>query len=77
MVRGRDRQTIFRDDQDRKGSVDRPATVRRLTGLRVLAGALLPDDTHPLVRTGDRSLSAAIMVGEGITLKELLAGRGA
>jgi len=60
MVRGLDRQTIFRDDEDRKCFLDRLATVCRVTGLRVLACALLPNHAHFLVRTGNRPLSAAM-----------------
>jgi len=60
MVRGLDRQTIFRDDEDRKDFVDRLARVCEVTGLRVLAWALLPNHAHLLVRTGDRPLSAAM-----------------
>jgi len=60
MVRGLDRQTIFRDDEDRRDFVDRLATVCRATGLRILAWALLPNHAHLLVRTGGRPLSAAM-----------------
>lgn len=60
MVRGLERQTIFRTEQDRVDFVERLAKVCERTGLAVLAWALLPNHFHLLVRTGRRPLSTAM-----------------
>lgn len=60
MVRGLERQTIFRSEQDREDLVGRLDRVCHKTGLAVLAWALLPNHFHLLVRTGPRSLATAM-----------------
>ncbi len=60
MVRGLDRQVIFRDDADRTDFLARLADVVGATGLTVLAWVLLPNHTHLLVRTGPRPLVRAM-----------------
>ena len=57
MVRGIDRQVIFRDDPDRTDFLARLATAVKVGGLAVYAWALLPNHAHLLVRTGPRSLA--------------------
>jgi REP element-mobilizing transposase RayT len=57
MVRGLDRQVIFRDDTDRAEFVRRLAAIAESSGLCVFAWALLPNHAHLLVRTGQRSLA--------------------
>lgn len=60
MVRGLDRQTIFRTDEDRQDFVDRLAGVCGSTGHVVLAWALLPNHLHLLVRTGHKPLATGM-----------------
>lgn len=60
MVRGLNRQVIFRTDQDREDLVKRIGRVCADTGLTVLAWALLPNHFHLLVRTGRLPLAAAM-----------------
>lgn len=57
MVRGIDRQVIFRDDSDRNDFLGRLATAVKRGGLVVYAWALLPNHAHMLVRTGARPLA--------------------
>src|SRR5574341_919213 len=52
MVRGLERQAIFRTEEDRRDFVDRLAKICDKTGLAVLGWALLPNHFHLLVRTG-------------------------
>ncbi len=56
MVRGLERQPIFRDDADRADFVTRLAALAESGALCVLAWALLPNHAHLLVRTGTRAL---------------------
>jgi len=60
MVRGLDRQTIFRADEDRQDFVDRLARVCGSTGHVVLAWALLPNHLHLLLRTGYKPLATGM-----------------
>jgi REP element-mobilizing transposase RayT len=60
MVRGLDRQTIFRADEDRYDFVDRLAKACESTGLAVLAWALVPNHLHLLVRTGHKPLASGM-----------------
>src|SRR5512139_756093 len=60
MVRGLDRQMIFRDDPDRADFVARLAALTEAGGLIVYAWALLPNHAHLLVRTGARPLARAM-----------------
>jgi len=60
MVRGLDRQLIFRDDQDRDDFVRRLACLVETQALTVYAWALLPNHLHLLVRTGARPLSRSM-----------------
>jgi len=60
MVRGLDRQTIFRADEDRQDFADRLARVCESTGHVVLAWALLPNHLHLLVRTGHKPLATGM-----------------
>jgi putative transposase len=62
MVRGLDRQPIFRTDEDRREFLDRLGDACDVTDLRVLAWALLPNHAHLLVRTGVRPLSTAMRI---------------
>ena len=57
MVRGLDRQAIFRDEADRRDFVGRLAALAEAGALGVSAWALLPNHLHLLVRTGTRPLS--------------------
>jgi len=57
MVRGLDRQVIFRDDRDRDDFVRRVATLAEAGYLAVYAFAVLPNHVHLLVRTQTRPLS--------------------
>lgn len=56
IVRGLDRQDIFRDDRDRQDLLARLSTLVRAGALRVYAWALLPDHAHFLLRTAGRPL---------------------
>ncbi len=60
MVRGIERRPLFRDDRDRRDLLDRLATVGQVTGLQILAWALLPNHVHLLGRTGARPLATAM-----------------
>jgi putative transposase len=60
MVRGLDRQTIFRTEEDRRDFVDRLARVSEKTGLAILGWALLPNHFHLLARTGRLPLTTAM-----------------
>jgi putative transposase len=62
MVRGLDRQVIFRTDEDRRDFLERLGNACEATGLRVLAWALLPNHAHLLIRTGVRPLSMAMRI---------------
>jgi putative transposase len=66
IVRGLDRQVIFRDDRDREDLLTRLSTLIRSGALRVYAWALLPNHAHFLVRTGGRPLAR--------TMRSLLTG---
>jgi REP element-mobilizing transposase RayT len=56
IIRGLDRQVIFRDDRDRKDLLARLSTLIRAGALRVYAWALLPNHAHFLLRTDRRPL---------------------
>jgi putative transposase len=56
MVRGIERQSIFRDDSDRADFLARLAKLIHAGYLTVYAWALLPNHAHVLVRTGTRPL---------------------
>jgi REP element-mobilizing transposase RayT len=60
MVRGIERRAIFRDERDRAEFVDRVAALAEAKGWSVVAWALLPNHAHLLVRSGRRSLAAAM-----------------
>lgn len=60
MIRGLDRQLIFRTEEDREDFIDRLTDVHKETGLTTLAWALLPNHAHLLIRTGQRPLSTAM-----------------
>lgn len=60
MIRGLDRQVIFRTEKDREDFLQRLATVTQRTGLRIFAWALLPNHVHLLVGTGSQPLAAAM-----------------
>ncbi len=60
MIRGLDRQVIFRTEEDREDFLRRVATVTQRAGLRTFAWALLPNHVHLLVGTGSRPLAAAM-----------------
>jgi REP element-mobilizing transposase RayT len=60
MIRGLDRQLIFRTEADRVDFINRVTDVHKATGLTILAWALLPNHAHLLVRTGQRPLSTAM-----------------
>jgi hypothetical protein len=57
MVRGIERRAIFRDDRDRADFRDRLAGLVTAGALPVYAWALLPNQAHLLVRTGNRPLA--------------------
>ncbi len=52
MVRGLDRQVIFRDDGDRDDFLKRIARLTEADHLKVYAWALMPNHAHLLIRTG-------------------------
>lgn len=56
MVRGLDRQVIFRDDHDRDDFLRRLEGLVRAAAWTIYAWALLPNHAHLLVRTGSRPL---------------------
>jgi REP element-mobilizing transposase RayT len=60
MVRGIERQTIFRNDADRNDFVARLAKLVPRDGLVVYAWVLLPNHAHLLIRTGAVSLSRSM-----------------
>jgi len=60
MVRGLDRQLIFRDDQDREDFLRRVADLTEAGHLAVYAWALLPNHAHLLVRTQARPLERSM-----------------
>ncbi len=66
MVRGLDRQVIFRDDRDRDDFVVRLAHLVETGAWKIYAWALLPNHVHLLVRTDKRSLAR--------TMRSLLTG---
>ena len=66
MVRGLDRQRIFRDDRDRGNLIGRLAALAQAGAVAVYAWALLPNHFHLLVRTGARPLAR--------TMRSLLTG---
>ncbi len=66
MVRGLDRQVIFRDDQDRDDFAARLAQLVETGAWTIYAWALLPNHVHLLVRTGQRPLAR--------TMRSLLTG---
>jgi hypothetical protein len=47
MIRGIERKTIFRDDEDRKDFVVRLGNLTQRTGTRLLAWSLLPNHVFP------------------------------
>lgn len=57
MVRGLDRQTIFRDEADRDDFVQRLARLAETGQLSVYAWVLMPNHAHLLIRTRARPLS--------------------
>jgi len=60
MVRGLDRQAIFRGDSDRDDFVGRLARLADVGAITVYAWALLPNHAHLLVRTGGRPLARSM-----------------
>ena len=60
MVRGLERQIIFRDDADRADFVTRLAALAESGALAVIAWAVLPNHAHLLVRTGVRPLARSM-----------------
>lgn len=56
MVRGLDRQVIFRDDADRDDFLKRIARLAEAGHLKVYAWALMPNHAHLLIRTGAHPL---------------------
>jgi hypothetical protein len=60
MVRGIERRALFRDERDRADLVGRLEASTHVTGLQVLAWALLPNPFHLLGRTGPRPLATAM-----------------
>lgn len=66
MVRGLERQLIFREDVDRADFLARLAALVERDAVKVYAWALLPNHAHLLVRTGTRPLAR--------TMRSLLTG---
>jgi REP element-mobilizing transposase RayT len=60
MVRGLDRQAIFRGDPDRADFIARLAALAEEGDLIVYAWALLPNHAHLLVRSGSRPLARSM-----------------
>lgn len=56
MIRGIERKTIFRDDEDRKDFVGRLGNLTKKTGTRLLAWSLLPNHAHLLLFSGPSGL---------------------
>jgi REP element-mobilizing transposase RayT len=60
LLRGIERQRIFRDDEDREDFLDRLGRQGLDSGTACLAWALMPNHAHLLLRTGSRPLSEAM-----------------
>jgi REP element-mobilizing transposase RayT len=60
MVRGLDRQVIFRDDHDREDFLRRLEGLVRAEAWTIYAWAVLPNHAHLLVRTGRRPLARSM-----------------
>jgi len=66
MIRGIDKQEIFRCDDDRQAFLSRLTWIAAETGLEVLAWALMWNHVHMLARTGPRPLSESMQrLGSG------------
>jgi REP element-mobilizing transposase RayT len=57
LVRGIERQRIFRDDEDREDFLARLGRQALESGTACLAWALLPNHAHLVLQTGNRPLS--------------------
>ncbi len=60
MVRGLERQSIFRDHRDQTVFLERLGTLAKSGAVSVYAWALLPKHAHLLLRTGSRPLSRSM-----------------
>lgn len=60
MVRGMDRQVIFRDDRDRDDFTGRLKRLAEKKSIVVYAWALLPNHVHLLIRTGASPLARSM-----------------
>jgi putative transposase len=57
MIRGIERSSIFKDDQDRQGFVSRVGVLAQETGTRILAWALMRNHVHLLLFSGPPGIS--------------------
>jgi REP element-mobilizing transposase RayT len=60
IVRGIERNKIFRDDTDRNSFLDRLAAILTESTTQCLAWALIPNHFHLLLRTGSHPISAVM-----------------
>ena len=60
IARGLDRRPVFRDDEDRKGYLDRLKELSGRSDVQLLAFCLMPNHIHLAVRTGKVPLSRAM-----------------
>ena len=68
MIRGDQKESIFRDDQDRQRFIHTLAEACRKTGWQVLALCLMPNHFHLVIETPRGNLVAGMsMMEESIT----------
>ena len=60
IVRGIERRKIFRSDVDRRGFIDRLATLITETGTQCLAWALIPNHVHLLLRSSEVPIASVM-----------------
>ena len=60
IVRGIERRKIFRSDEDRRGFIDRLATLITETGTQCLAWALIPNHVHLLLRSSEVPIASVM-----------------
>lgn len=61
IVRGNERRAVFRDDEDRRGYLDRLAKYRGRFGFRLLAFCLMGNHIHLAIERGPTKLSRVML----------------
>jgi len=61
IVRGNERKAVFRDDEDRRGYLDRLAKYRERFGFRLLAFCLMGNHIHLAIERGPTKLSRVML----------------